>query len=88
MKTCKTCKFWKELEIYSDYNSLYYKTEWYNDLSEIKNPYNKFQVKYCTIAKKNDYVNSNGFGAHDGSNYMAKVYTGENFGCILWEENK
>jgi hypothetical protein len=50
-----------------------------------------FEVRECcsdniTLFERNP--NSNGISLKDGSDYHAVMYTGEDFGCVLYEAEK
>jgi hypothetical protein len=83
---CKTCEHWCRT---SD-------DRW----DGIANPYDPdtmdyavmpFEVRQCTspnIVYFERNPNSNGISLKDGSDYRAVMYTGEDFGCVLYEEAK
>ena len=83
MNNCKTCKHWKDPE-----GENYLENEICNPLDQnTYEPMNRgFQVKLCKQPQQTfceTPIIANGFGLTDGSNFMARLATGEDFGCVL-----
>ena len=85
-KICKNCRFWAVNK--EDYNP-------HNDIIEPLDPDTykpmkmPFEVKVCmsdniTWFERNP--NSNGVSLVDGSDYYARMLTGENFGCVNFKK--
>jgi hypothetical protein len=83
---CKECQFWG------------YDPDKYNGDDDITDPIDEdtfepkampFKVRLCNspnIVLFERNPNSNGVSLCDGSNYRAKMYTGEDFGCVNFKE--
>ena len=86
MNTCKTCKHWKKPEHYSI------------TIRDICDPLDPdtyepmdrgFESRLCkqpTQTFCEAPVERNGFALADGSEYIAMLATGEDFGCVRHEE--
>ena len=82
---CKTCKYW-------------YVTEEYKKYDQILEPYDSdtyepmvmpFEVRLCNSPKIAFFERNpdpKGISLCDGSNYMIKLCTGPDFGCVNYEE--
>lgn len=80
MNRCRTCKHWRDAE-YGDYAhpidpDTYEEMEIDFGVRECANP----KLMFCERP-----LERNGFAVADGSNYMANLYTAEDFGCVLHE---
>lgn len=87
MKLCKTCMHWKYKETsYSSYQNDEICSPVDSDCTPMIMP---FKVNMCSNPKQVLFerpVLINGFALCDGSDYRAKMYTAEEFGCVLHEE--
>lgn len=82
--TCSTCKWWfTEKENYIGFDVL--RPE---DIDTGKPMVLPFEVRHCNSPKITFYerpVEPNGATVVDGSTCIAKLITGPEFGCVLWE---
>jgi hypothetical protein len=86
MNKCKTCKFWEE-EYWDEtqYDPIRHPID--PDTLELM-PTN-FEVRLCKsskIAYFERHPESNGISLVDGSDYLALMLTGEDFGCVNWQK--
>jgi hypothetical protein len=80
---CKKCKHWKN----NDRDSRFTNPK---DIDTDEDMKFEFTVKRCSNPKLlfcERPLESNGFSVRDGSDYFAALYTAENFGCVLMEED-
>ena len=87
MKTCKTCKHWRDPDK-DDYLAFY--------LCNPRDPHNGykpmergFDCKICKMPTQTFAeapVERNGFGMVDASEYYAVLVTAEDFGCVRHED--
>jgi hypothetical protein len=75
---CKECKFWEEVK--DEYDPIASPEDEDGGLKKMP-----FEVRICkspniTLFERNP--NPNGVSLCDGSDYMATMYTGPEFGCI------
>lgn len=83
MNTCKTCIHWTAA-VFENYRE----NEICNPIDQnTYEPMNRgFKVRICRQPQQTfceSPVLRNGFGLTDGSNYMARLATAEDFGCVL-----
>ena len=86
MQTCKTCKHWGYDPAVDGWQSSEYCAPLDPDTYlPMKMP---FEVRECKNPAKTFHerpVESNGFGVADASNYLALLFTAEEFGCVRHE---
>ncbi len=85
MKRCKQCRWWI-VEDEDRYNGILQPIDpdTYRPMTGLP-----FEVRECRNPKQTFCerpVISDGFALADGSEYMATLYTAEDFGCVLWED--
>ena len=86
MQTCKTCKHWKFDPAVDGWTAREYCAPL--DQDTLKPMAMPFEVRQCKHPAKSFCerpIESNGFGTADGSNYVALLITGEDFGCMRHE---
>jgi hypothetical protein len=87
MKTCKTCKFWKEPKEESwEAQRVCHPVDPENNFKPIKMG---FEIRTCNSPKIIFFETpptSSHVALIDGSEYYAKMLTGEDFGCVNHEE--
>lgn len=87
---CKTCQWWQlppEGEYWGSEQYVAPDKPWHPDQ---KMPVD-FEVRYCRNPKLlfcERPAESNTFAVADASDYMANLYTAENFGCVLHEDSE
>lgn len=87
MNYCKTCRHWN----YDPKDQMSFKVSAYCDPTDpdtYKSMEMPFLVRECRHPAKTFCerpVEINGFGLADGSEYMAVLFTGEEFGCVRHE---
>jgi hypothetical protein len=79
---CKDCKHWEDGDEY-DLIMHPLDPDTYNFMEM---PFKVFECKNPNITLFERNPNSNGVSLCDGSDYKAKMYTGEDFGCINAEK--
>jgi hypothetical protein len=91
MNTCKTCKYWvipeddyRCMDVISPHDPVTYEQEENEDAIAAKWGY---RVRQCQHPKLEfcQRPEQNSFATIDGSEYYAKLLTGEDFGCVLHE---
>lgn len=91
MNQCVTCRYWKLSKEYPEVDFIYpYHPTTYDradNITEVKSTWGHL-VGVCTSPHVLFYERptKNGATVMDGSQYMARLVTGEDFGCVLHEE--
>ena len=87
MNTCKTCAHWKEPDNNSSWREDGLLQKWNPETEQVEGP-DGYEVRLCKHPDQTffDFPKRNGFGLVDGSEYMAAMGTGEDFGCVMHEE--
>lgn len=86
MNTCKTCKHWRH-----NYDDMFEYSDQICrpvDQDTYKPMVMPFEVREClhpALVKFERTSEENGFGVTDGSEYMARLTTGPDFGCVRHE---
>ena len=85
METCKTCKHWaKPAE--DDWRAGGYCAPTDPDTYEpMAMPFEVRECKHPALTFCERPVEANGFGVADGSEFMAILVTGQDFGCVRHE---
>lgn len=86
VKTCKTCRHWVAAE--SGFNPIERDICSPVDPDTFEPMLMPFEVRRCAHPEKTFHerpVSRDGFGLADASEYMAELYTGEDFGCVRHE---
>lgn len=82
MKTCKTCKHWKDNP--DNFQCIIHPTD-PDSFEEMEMPFKVRQCRSPKLLKHERPVESDQASSLDGSEYMAALVTGPDFGCTSHE---
>ena len=83
MNTCKTCKHWSQTD--RSWDEIINPTDPYT-MEPMATTFKVWMCKHPELMFCARPLRPDGFAVADGSNYMANLYTGQDFGCVLHEE--
>lgn len=89
MNTCKTCRWWRDVESESIYENV--KVCTCPKVEFARTTYRDYDVTTPPVATANDdghVLSGDEVAVFDGSGYFAALMPGPDFGCIHWEEKQ